>query len=98
MVRIAGLWSVQHCVDTLLWKGGIYRAQVCLWYNADVGDSLNSHKSKPQLLKRKWSEDMTRNVQQKRPARAKVRARKRAKAALAKSRPKIAKAVKVLLC
>ena len=45
VVRIAGLWSVQHCVDTLLWKGGIYRAQVSLWYNADVGDSLNSHKS-----------------------------------------------------
>ena len=31
----------------------------------DVDDSLNSlsHKSKPQLLKRDWSDDMTRNVQ-----------------------------------
>ena len=42
--------------------GGIYCAQVCLWYHVDVGDSLSSHKSKPQLLKRKWSEDMTQNV------------------------------------
>ena len=30
--------------------------------SVDVGDSPNSHKSKPQLLKRKWSKDMTRNV------------------------------------
>ena len=43
-------------------KGGIYCAQVCLWYYVDVGYSLDSHKSKLQLLKRKWSEDMTQNV------------------------------------
>ena len=33
-----------------------------MWYHVVVGDSLSSHKSKPQLLKRKWSEDMTQNV------------------------------------
>ena len=55
-VRAATVWT-RRCD-----KGGIYCAQVCLWYHLDVGDSLNSHKSKPQLLKRKWTEDMTRNV------------------------------------
>ena len=43
-------------------KGEIYRAQVCMWYHVVVGDSLSSHKSKPQLLKRNWSKDMTQNV------------------------------------
>ena len=50
------VWTNRHD------KGEIYRAQVCMWYHVAVGDSLNSHTSKPQLLKRKWSEDMTRNV------------------------------------
>ena len=55
-VRAGTVWTPRHD------RGGIYRAQVCIRYHVDVGDSLNSHKSKPQLLKRKWSEDMTRNV------------------------------------
>ena len=41
-------------------EGESYSTLVCLWYHVDVGDSLNSLKSKPQLLKRKWSKDMTR--------------------------------------
>ena len=41
-------------------EGESYSTLVCLWYHVDVGDSLNSLKSKPQLVKRKWSKDMTR--------------------------------------
>ena len=43
-------------------KDEMHRSQVCLWHHVDVGCSLDSHSSKPQLLKRKWSEDMTKNV------------------------------------
>ena len=42
-------------------------------------DSLGSQMSKPQLLKRKWSEDMTRNVRMSRESLRKLW-RKRAKA------------------
>ena len=38
-----------------------------MWDHVVVGDSLNYHKSKPQLLKRNWSEDMTQNVRVRRP-------------------------------
>ena len=56
-----GLRSVQVlCGHIVLDEGESYRTQVCLWYHVDVGDSLNSLKSKPQLLNRKWSKDMTR--------------------------------------
>ena len=78
-MRIAGLWTVTLCATRCCDKGGIYRAQVSLWYHVDVGNSLSSHKSKPQLLKRKWSEDMPRNVRARRKC-ARKRARKRAKA------------------
>ena len=43
-------------------KDEMYRFQVYLWHHVDVGCSLDSHSSMPQLLKRKWSEDMTKNV------------------------------------
>ena len=95
-MRIAGLWTVAlfatHCCD----KSGIYRAQVSLWYHVDVGNSLSSHKSKSQLLKRKWSEDYA----PKRARAAKVCAKACAKAresALAKFRLKIAKAAKATI-
>ena len=102
MVRIAGLTVVCGPCSTV-WthrcdKGVIYRAEVCLWYHVDVGDSLNSHKSKPQLLKRKWSEDMTRNVLRARAAKVCAKAcAKACESTLAKFRPKIAKAAKATI-
>ena len=53
-------------------KGKIYPKQVSILRE----DSLGSQMSKAQLLKRKWSEDMTRNVRMARESlrkRAKVR-------------------------
>ena len=50
------------CGQIVMTRVEIYRAQVCMWYHMVVGDSVSSHKSNPQLLKRNWSEDMTRNV------------------------------------
>ena len=52
-------------------------------------DSLGSLMSKPQLLKRKWSEDMTRNV---RMSRESLRTRESARRNFC---PKAAKAAKV---
>ena len=55
-VRAATLWTDSFDKDEM------YRSQVSLWHHVDVGCSLDFHSFKPQLLKRKWSEDMTQNV------------------------------------
>ena len=61
-------------------------------------DSLGSQMSKPQLLKRKWSEDMTRNVRMSRESLHTKSAKAVAKARESARRnfcPKAAKAAKV---
>ena len=57
-------------------------------------DSLGSQMSKPQLLKRKWSEDMTRNVRMSRESLRKAVAKAR-ESARRNFCPKAAKAAKV---
>ena len=57
-------------------------------------DSLGSQMSKPQLLKRKWSEDMTRNVRMSRESLRKPLAKAR-ESARRNFCPKAAKAAKV---
>ena len=61
-------------------KGESYGTQVCLWYHVGVANSLNSLKSKPQLLKLKWSKDMTKNVRRATKMAAKGACERRAKA------------------